>query len=150
MNPNQALWEKGDFTRIAAGMRDSGQAPSGAGDPSGMDVLDLGCGDGTTALPAAALGADVWGSTSPATSSRPVTIERRSLGLSNCRFEEGDASDLRGSKTRASTSSSASSARCSRRSHTMSRRRSSGSPGPVVGSSWAIGSPTTRRSSPRS
>jgi len=26
MNPNQALWEKGDFTRIAASMRDSGQA----------------------------------------------------------------------------------------------------------------------------
>ena len=26
MNPNQALWEKGDFTRIAAAMRASGDA----------------------------------------------------------------------------------------------------------------------------
>lgn len=26
MNPNQALWEKGDFTRIAASMRESGEA----------------------------------------------------------------------------------------------------------------------------
>lgn len=26
MNPNKALWEKGDFTRIAATMRESGEA----------------------------------------------------------------------------------------------------------------------------
>ena len=26
MNPNKALWEKGDFTRIAATMRESGDA----------------------------------------------------------------------------------------------------------------------------
>jgi hypothetical protein len=26
MNPNKALWEKGDFTRIAASMRESGEA----------------------------------------------------------------------------------------------------------------------------
>jgi cyclopropane fatty-acyl-phospholipid synthase-like methyltransferase len=59
MNPNKALWEKGDFTRIASSMRESGEALVGTlGIESGLKVLDLGCGDGTTALPAARLGAD--------------------------------------------------------------------------------------------
>jgi cyclopropane fatty-acyl-phospholipid synthase-like methyltransferase len=62
MNPNKALWEKGDFTRIAATMRESGEAlVDSFGITKGLKVLDLGCGDGTTALPAAALGADVLG-----------------------------------------------------------------------------------------
>ena len=62
MNPNKALWEKGDFTRIAASMRDSGDAfVKSLGITKGLRVLDLGCGDGTTALPAARLGADVLG-----------------------------------------------------------------------------------------
>ena len=54
MNLNQALWEKGDFTRIAASMRESGEAlVKEFGITKGLTVLDLGCGDGTTALPAA-------------------------------------------------------------------------------------------------
>jgi cyclopropane fatty-acyl-phospholipid synthase-like methyltransferase len=62
MNPNKALWEKGDFTRIAESMRDSGEAlVKDLGITGGLEVLDLGCGDGTTALPAARLGADVLG-----------------------------------------------------------------------------------------
>src|SRR5436309_1043428 len=62
MNPNKALWEKGDFTRIAASMRESGEAVvAGLGITPGLKVLDLGCGDGTTALPAATLGAGVVG-----------------------------------------------------------------------------------------
>jgi cyclopropane fatty-acyl-phospholipid synthase-like methyltransferase len=62
MNPNKALWEKGDFTRIAASMRESGEAlVRGLGITKGLKVLDLGCGDGTTAIPAAKLGADVLG-----------------------------------------------------------------------------------------
>jgi cyclopropane fatty-acyl-phospholipid synthase-like methyltransferase len=62
MNPNQALWEKGDFTRIAQSMRESGEAlVQGIGVTKGLKVLDLGCGDGTTALPSAKLGADVLG-----------------------------------------------------------------------------------------
>src|SRR5215510_5374436 len=61
-NPNQVLWEKGDFTRIAASMRESGEElVHRIGITKGMKVLDLGCGDGTTALPAARLGADVLG-----------------------------------------------------------------------------------------
>src|SRR5437763_12968156 len=62
MNPNKALWEKGDFTRIADSMRDSGDAlVADLGVTPGMRVLDLGCGDGTTALPLARLGANVLG-----------------------------------------------------------------------------------------
>ena len=62
MNPNKALWEKGDFTRIAESMRESGEAlVKELGITNGLEVLDLGCGDGTTALPAAMLGANVLG-----------------------------------------------------------------------------------------
>ena len=62
MNPNKALWEKGDFTRIAESMRESGEALVGTlAVTGGLQVLDLGCGDGTTAIPAARLGADVLG-----------------------------------------------------------------------------------------
>src|SRR5215217_7966609 len=61
-NPNKALWEKGDFTSIASAMRESGAKLIGQlGVTPGMDVLDLGCGDGTTALPSARLGAKVQG-----------------------------------------------------------------------------------------
>ena len=54
MNPNKALWEKGDFTRIAESMRESGEGlVARFGIAKGTKVLDLGCGDGTTAIPAA-------------------------------------------------------------------------------------------------
>ncbi|HUF81792.1 MAG TPA: methyltransferase domain-containing protein, partial [Burkholderiales bacterium] len=62
MNPNKALWEKGDFTRIAQSMRESGEAlVEKFGIKKGIKVLDLGCGDGTTAIPAAQRGGDVLG-----------------------------------------------------------------------------------------
>jgi ubiquinone/menaquinone biosynthesis C-methylase UbiE len=96
-NPNKALWEKGDFTRIAATMRASGEALVEAiGVTTGMKVLDLGCGDGTTAVPAAKRGADVLG----VDISRPLVeaANRRTkeLGLANLTVREGDASDLQG------------------------------------------------------
>jgi len=95
MNPNKALWEKGDFTRLAQTMRKSGEAlASSLGITTGLKVLDLGCGDGTTALPEARLGADVLGvdiaSNLVAAGNRRVQEE----GLTNCRFQEGDASNL--------------------------------------------------------
>jgi ubiquinone/menaquinone biosynthesis C-methylase UbiE len=95
MNQNQALWEKGDFTRIAASMRESGEAlVSSLGITKGLKVLDLGCGDGTTAIPAARLGADVLG-VDIARNLVEAGIKRaRELGLSNCRFQHGDASNL--------------------------------------------------------
>jgi len=95
MNANRELWEKGDFTRIAESMRESGEALVGElGVEGGMRVLDLGCGDGTTALPAAQLGADVLGVDIAANLVAAGNARVQSLGLTNCRFQEGDASDL--------------------------------------------------------
>lgn len=97
MNPNRALWEKGDFTRIAATMRNSGEAlVARLGVAPGTKVLDLGCGDGTTALPAARLGADILGIDIAANLVAAGNARAGAEGLTNCRFQEGDASDLRG------------------------------------------------------
>jgi len=94
-NPNKALWEKGDFTRIAQSMRDSGEAlVKQLGITKGLKVLDLGCGDGTTALPAAMLEADVLGVDIASNLVDAGNVRAKSLGLANCRFQEGDASDL--------------------------------------------------------
>jgi SAM-dependent methyltransferase len=96
MNPNKALWEKGDFTRIAAAMRESGEALVGTlGITRGLKVLDLGCGDGTTALPAARLGADVLGVDIAANLVEAGNRRAREAGLDNLRFQEGDATQLR-------------------------------------------------------
>src|SRR5580765_3480273 len=96
MNPNKALWEKGDFTRIAATMRQSGEAlVNELGVTKGLDVLDLGCGDGTTALPAAKLGANVLGVDIAQNLVAAGNKRAQDQGLSNLRFQEGDASDLR-------------------------------------------------------
>jgi ubiquinone/menaquinone biosynthesis C-methylase UbiE len=96
MNPNRALWEKGDFTRIAETMRGSGQAlVKGLGITKGLKVLDLGCGDGTTALPEARLGADVLGVDIAKNLVEAGNKCAREEGLSNCRFQIGDASNLR-------------------------------------------------------
>ena len=95
MNPNKVLWEKGDFTRIAQTMRKSGEALANSfGITKGLKVLDLGCGDGTTALPAAALGADVLGVDIARNLVEAGNRRARKQELSNCRFQEGDASDL--------------------------------------------------------
>ena len=95
MNPNKALWEKGDFTRIAASMRESGEAlVAGLGITVGMKVLDLGCGDGTTALPAARLGADVLGVDIASNLVEAGNRRAQAEGLTTCRFQEGDATNL--------------------------------------------------------
>jgi ubiquinone/menaquinone biosynthesis C-methylase UbiE len=95
MNPNKALWEKGDFTRIAESMRDSGEAlVKRLGISNGLKVLDLGCGDGTTAIPAAKLGAEVLGVDIASNLVLAGNRRARELGLANCRFEEGDATNL--------------------------------------------------------
>src|SRR6188508_1909353 len=94
-NANQALWEKGDFTRIADGMRQSGEAlVASLGITNGLKVLDLGSGDGTTALPAASRGADVLGVDIASNLVEAGNARAQSLGLTNLRFQEGDASDL--------------------------------------------------------
>jgi SAM-dependent methyltransferase len=95
MNPNKALWERGDFTRVAASMRDSGEElVNQLGIVDGLEVLDLACGDGTTALPAAALGANVLGVDIASNLVQAGNARVRDLGITNCTFQEGDASDL--------------------------------------------------------
>jgi SAM-dependent methyltransferase len=97
INPNKALWEKGDFTRIAATMRESGEAlVQRIGIKKGMKVLDLGCGDGTTAVPAARLGADVLGVDIARNLVEAGNGRVTEMGLANCRFQEGDATNLQG------------------------------------------------------
>ena len=96
-NPNKALWEKGDFTRIAATMRESGeQLVQRIGVTKGLKVLDLGCGDGTTALPEAKLGADVTGVDIARNLVEAGNKRAAEAGLANCRFQEGDATNLQG------------------------------------------------------
>jgi SAM-dependent methyltransferase len=96
MNSNKALWEKGDFTRIAATMRDSGEVlVKELGITSGLEVLDLGCGDGTTALPEARLGANVLGVDIAGNLVAAGKRRAEEEGLTSCTFQEGDASDLK-------------------------------------------------------
>ena len=95
MNPNKALWEKGDFTRIADTMRESGEAlVAKLGITKDLNVLDLGCGDGTTALPEAKLGANVLGVDIARNLVEAGNIRAKAEGLTNCSFQEGDATDL--------------------------------------------------------
>ena len=102
MNPNKALWEKGDFTRIAETMRESGAAVvADLGITKDTRVLDLGCGDGTTAIPAAQLGAHVKGIDISAPLVAAGNRRAAAEGLANCIFEEGDASALTGVPDRA-------------------------------------------------
>jgi ubiquinone/menaquinone biosynthesis C-methylase UbiE len=96
MNPNKALWEKGDFTRIAQSMRESGEAVvESLGVSRGLKVLDLGCGDGTTALPSARRGADVLGVDISRNLVEAGNRRAKEHGLTNLRFQEGDACELR-------------------------------------------------------
>ena len=95
MNPNKALWEKGDFTRIAQSMRTSGESlVKSLGITKGLKVLDLGCGDGTTAIPEAKLGAEVLGVDIAGNLVAAGNKRASEEGLKNCKFQQGDASDL--------------------------------------------------------
>ncbi|HEX5608883.1 MAG TPA: class I SAM-dependent methyltransferase [Solirubrobacterales bacterium] len=97
MSANKELWEKGDFTRIAESMRGSGEEIVAAlGITEGMKMLDLGCGDGTTAVPAAERGADVLGVDIASNLVAAGNARAQALGLTNLSFQEGDATDLSG------------------------------------------------------
>ncbi len=96
-NPNQALWEKGDFTQIAAFMRSSGEAlVDSLNIAPPLRVLDLGCGDGTTALPLARKGADVTGIDIARNLVEAGNRRVPEAGLSRLRFQQGDACHLEG------------------------------------------------------
>jgi ubiquinone/menaquinone biosynthesis C-methylase UbiE len=97
MNPNQALWEKGDFTRLAATMRESGESlVKSLGIKQGQKILDLGCGDGTTAIPEAKLGAEVLGVDIARNLVEAGNRRAKEMGLTNCQFQQGDACKLEG------------------------------------------------------
>lgn len=97
MNPNKSLWEKGDFTRIAQYMRASGDSLVASLEPKlPLRVLDLGCGDGTTAVPLAQRGADVLGVDIARNLVDAGNARAASLAIRNLRFQEGDACDLGG------------------------------------------------------
>ncbi|MEO7425723.1 MAG: methyltransferase domain-containing protein [Fibrobacteria bacterium] len=96
-NANQALWEKGDFTEIAATMREAGEAlVRDLGVTASMRVLDLGCGDGTTALPLAETGARVIGIDIARNLVAAGNRRAAAAGLVNLSFSEGDACQLEG------------------------------------------------------
>ena len=98
INPNKALWEKGDFTRIAGLMRESGEAlVKSIGVEPTLRVLDLGCGDGTTAVPMARLAAEVVGIIDIAENLVDAGNRRAAEAkLNNLKFMVGDACNLQG------------------------------------------------------
>src|ERR1700733_14126593 len=97
VNPNRALWEKGDFTEIAALMRTSGEAfVKSLGITPPLKVLDLGCGDGTTAMPLALLGAHVTGIDIARNLVAAGNKRAEKAGLKQLKFQEGDACHLEG------------------------------------------------------
>ena len=92
MNPNKVLWEKGDFTQLAQTMRESGEAlVATLGVTKDLTILDLGCGDGTTAIPEAKLGAKVLGVDIARNLVEAGNLRAKKAGLSNVTFQEGDA-----------------------------------------------------------
>ena len=97
MNANKALWENGDFTEIAGYMRQSGEAVvQSLGVTPPLRVLDLGCGDGTTAIPLARMGAEVVGIDIARNLVDAGNKRAAEAGLNNLQFQEGDACDLQG------------------------------------------------------
>lgn len=94
-NPNKILWEKGDFTEIALLMRKSGEElVTNLGITSSLRILDLGCGDGTTAIPLARTGAEVFGIDIAKNLVEAGNRRAKEEGLSNLKFQEGDACNL--------------------------------------------------------
>ena len=152
VNPNKALWEKGDFTRLAQSMRKSGESlVHSLGITHGLKVLDLGCGDGTTALPEAMLGAQVLGVDIAQNLVDAGNQRAREAGLSNVRFQVGDACELNELQDHSfDLVVSISLAPCLHRDRLTSQRPWSASRDRAAGLSWVTGFRVTRRSWPRS
>jgi SAM-dependent methyltransferase len=75
--------------------RESGEAlVARLGITKGLKVLDLGFGDGKTALPATRLGADALGVDIARNLVEAGNKSAKEQSLTNCKFREGDASNL--------------------------------------------------------
>jgi ubiquinone/menaquinone biosynthesis C-methylase UbiE len=134
-NPNKALWEKGDFTEIAAMMRQSGEdLVKSLPIATPLRALDLGCGDGTTAVPLAILGADVLGIDIAENLVRAGNERAARAGLTWLTFQEGDACNLRGIADESFDLVISAFGAMSAPSHSMSQVKWSGSRGPALAS----------------
>ena len=90
----KATWESGDFGVIARSLVEGANAlVDRLAIRSGMKVLDVACGTGNTALPAARKGADVTGIDIAANLIDQAIANAAAEGL-NAKFEVGDAEDL--------------------------------------------------------
>jgi 2-polyprenyl-3-methyl-5-hydroxy-6-metoxy-1,4-benzoquinol methylase len=91
---SRAAWMAGDFGKIAEfGARDAESFVSRLDVKPGMKVLDVACGTGNVAIPAASLGAKVTGVDIAAHLLRQAR-HRAAAERLDIEFEEGDAEDL--------------------------------------------------------
>jgi len=140
MNPNKALWEKGDFTAIAGFMRESGEVVvRSLGIRPPLMALDLGCGDGTTAVPLAQMGADVTGIDVARNLVEAGNRRAKQAGLPRLKFQEGDACNLQGVDDHSFDLTLSVFGPCLRPSLTMWLKRWFALPNQAAASSWAIG-----------
>jgi SAM-dependent methyltransferase len=87
-------WMAGDFGQIANfTAREAENFVGRIGIPAGSNVLDVACGTGNTAIPAAKAGASVTG-VDIATNSLEQARQRAESEKLNVRFQEGDAEEL--------------------------------------------------------
>lgn len=90
----KATWSAGDFGRIAqAYLPGAAEFVERLNLQAGEKVLDVACGAGSTAIPAARFGADVIGIDIAPNLVEQARKNADNEGL-NCRFEEGDAEDM--------------------------------------------------------
>jgi len=95
MTKLKATWSAGDFGQIArAYLSGAAEFIARLDLQPGEKVLDIGCGAGSTALPAARAGAIVTGVDIAPNLVAQARANAETEGLKNCRFEEGDAEAL--------------------------------------------------------
>ena len=91
----KATWSAGDFGQIAqAYLSAAAEFIERLNLKPGEKVLDVGCGAGSTAIPAARFGAEVTGIDIAPNLVEQARKNAEAKGLNNCRFEEGDAEAL--------------------------------------------------------
>ena len=91
----RATWTAGDFAEIAKAYADgAAQFVERLGVKPGTTFLDVACGNGNLAFPAAQLGADVLGVDIASNLVAAGNRRAREHGLANIKFQEGDAKQI--------------------------------------------------------